>query len=211
MVFDLELVKRFRKGQLSEIVEIGACKVDLQQKKIVDELQIYILPNSGYISKSTRKFINMTKEDMKKAVPFYRGMEEFIHWLGEEYYLCSWGRDDKVHLMDQCLRNKMEVDWIKNFNNIQPQISRIIGKATEGETNEQLGLKNALQLAQIEPIGKAHRGIDDTLNTTQLFLKYIDDITLAKSSITIQEIKRHKYKARQRRLLHKKKTTTEKK
>jgi inhibitor of KinA sporulation pathway (predicted exonuclease) len=184
IVFDLELVKRFRKGQLSEIVEIGACKIDLQEKKLIDQFQIYISPKNGYISKSTRKFIKMTKEDIKTAVPFNKAIEEFSTWLGEDYYLCAWGKDDKAHIINQCVRSKTKLGWFKNYNDIQKQI----GDLLVADNNSQLGLKNALQLAQIEPMGKAHRGIDDAINTAQLLLRFIDEIKLNKNNVTKKEI-----------------------
>jgi inhibitor of KinA sporulation pathway (predicted exonuclease) len=191
VVFDLELVKRFKKGQLSEIIEIGACKVDLTTRTITDQYQQYILPRSGYVAKSTRKFINMEKEDIKRSITFQQGIEEFKEWIGENYYLCSWGKDDKLHLIDQCVRNKIDLTWLKNYNDIQQPI----GKILSGEnTKNQLGLKNALTLANIEPIGKAHRGIDDAINTAQLLAKYMDKIDLQVNNLSPEEITRHSKK-----------------
>jgi len=180
VVYDLELLKRFKKGQLSEIVEIGACKVDLKSKKIVDQFQVYIMPKSGYIGKSTRKFINMEKEDTKKAVSFKVGLQKFIDWLGSDYYLCSWGKDDKVHFTNQCERMKLPLTWFKNYNDIQGMIGKIIGP----NSKNQLGLKSALDLVGIKPVGKAHKGIDDAINTAELLIKFLDQITLQKNSLT---------------------------
>jgi inhibitor of KinA sporulation pathway (predicted exonuclease) len=192
VVFDLELIKRYKKEQLSEIVEIGACKVDLESKSIVDQFQIYISPKSGYIGKSTRKFISMKKEDVKNAVPFHIGIQKFSEWLGDQYYLCSWGKDDKYHIINQCVRNKMNLDWLKNYNDIQQQI----GKSLSSDLKNQIGLKNALDLAGIKPVGRAHRGIDDAINTAELFIKFIDQITLTSNTIPEQEIARHAVKGK---------------
>ena len=179
IVFDLELVKRFKKGQLSEIVEIGACKVDVEKKELIDQLQIYILPKSGYVTKSTREFINMKKEDLKRSMPFRMGVKQFSQWLGEDYFLCSWGKDDKFHLVNQCERLNVQLDWFKNYNDIQNQIGRILNPGSKN----QLGLKNALDLAGIEPLGKAHRGIDDAINTAFLLIKFIDQIQLQHNTL----------------------------
>ncbi|MGO4889271.1 exonuclease domain-containing protein [Anaerobacillus sp. MEB173] len=196
VIFDLELVKRFKVGQPSEIVEIGACKVNLSTKQMIDQFQLYISPKHGYISKSTRKFINMKKEDMKNTVPFHQGIEQFTEWLGNEYYLCSWGKDDKAHLINQCVRNRIELEWLKNYNDIQKQIGKIISAE-----HTQLGLKNALQLAGIEPVGKAHRGIDDAINTAELFIKYIDSITLNENILSKKEISKQYVKIKKMRSL----------
>ncbi|WP_025027017.1 3'-5' exonuclease [Caldalkalibacillus mannanilyticus] len=183
IVYDLELVKRYKKGQLSEIVEIGACKIDLKSQKITDQFQVYISPKSGYIGKSTRKFINMKKEDTKKIIPFAKAMKQFIEWIGADYFLCSWGKDDKIHLIDQCTRNKIKLDWFMNYNDIQHSIGKIIDK----NNRNQLGLKTALALTGINPIGKAHRGIDDAINTGELLLKFIDQLELQYNQLSEKE------------------------
>ncbi|WP_165763885.1 3'-5' exonuclease [Halalkalibacter urbisdiaboli] len=187
VVFDLELMKRFKKGQLSEIVEIGACKIDLETKQIIDQIQIYISPKRG-ISKSTRKFIKMNDDDVKNALTFHTGIERFVQWLNDDYYLCAWGKDDKFHLLNQCLRNRMNVDWLRNYNDIQKPISNLL------KAEHQLGLKNALQTVGIEATGKAHRGIDDAINTAKLFLHFQQDITLVTNTISAEERKKHKPK-----------------
>lgn len=199
IVFDLELVKRFRKEQLSEIIEIGACKIQLATGAMLDEFQIYTLPKNGVFSKSTRSFINMSEQDAQQAVPFADGIRQFAAWLGDDYYLCSWGTDDRVHLISQCVRDHIPLDWLRNYNDIQ----RPIGKLLTGGGKNQLGLKNALALAGIEPTGKAHRGIDDALNTAGLFVKFKDSIELQTNVLTEQDA-REQYKrlmaARARRL-----------
>jgi inhibitor of KinA sporulation pathway (predicted exonuclease) len=187
VVFDLELVKRSKIGQLSTIVEIGACKVDFATKSIIDQLQIYIAPKGGYVEKSTRAFINMDKEDLKNAVPFQLGIEKFAAWLGKDYYLCSWGKDDRLHIIDECVRKGVSLDWFNNYNDIQPQI----GKLLLPEISHQIGLKTALQTAGIEPTGKAHRGIDDAVNTAKLFITFIDQITLRNNEMSAKEISQH--------------------
>ena len=196
VVFDLELVKRFRKGQVSEIVEIGACKVDVDNKRIHSELQLYISPRNGYIAKSTRQFINMTKEDMKKAVPFQEGIQLFKNWLGDDYFLCSWGKDDRLHLINQCLRQRINLDWFKNYNDLQ----QLIGKILQPQVKQQLGLKTALDLAGIEATGKAHRGIDDAINTAKLYFQYMDQIKLCSNVLSQKELNQHKLRIKAARL-----------
>lgn len=187
VVFDLELVKRSKIGQLSTIVEIGACKVDFATKSIIDQLQIYIAPKGGYVEKSTRAFINMDKEDLKNAVPFQLGIEKFAAWLSKDDYLCSWGKDDRLHIIDECVRKGVTLDWFNNYNDIQPQI----GKLLLPKISHQIGLKTALQTAGIEPTGKAHRGIDDAVNTAKLFITFIDQVTLRKNVMSAKEISQH--------------------
>ncbi|MBP3950841.1 3'-5' exonuclease [Bacillus suaedae] len=212
VIFDLELIKRFRKGQLSEIVEIGACKVNLKQMKIVDQFQQYVLPKHGHISKSTRKFIKMTEEDINNAIPFDEAIQQFADWLAEDYFLCSWGKDDRMHIIDESIRKKVDLGWFKNYNDIQ----KVIGAALTTEGTNQIGLKNALMLAGIEPVGKAHRGIDDAINTAYLFIKFNDKIQLQTNTLTEKDIKSYELKFKKARLkskiqLGKQKLTTKEK
>lgn len=205
VVFDLELVKRYKKGQLSEIIEIGACQVDLQSKQITRLFQQYILPKSGYITKSTREFINMTKEDMKRAVPFHTGIEQFCQWLGHDYFLCSWGKDDRHHLINECVRNELSLDWLINYTDIQLQLGKLLSE----NPKNQLGLLNALEIAGIDPTGKAHRGIDDAYNTALLLIKYMDHITFEHNKVSEQEIAAHRKPKKRGHQHHKKQKKTD--
>ncbi|GAE25130.1 exonuclease [Halalkalibacter wakoensis JCM 9140] len=198
VIFDLELIKRFRKGQPSEIVEIGACKVDLSNKQIVDQFQQYISPKRGKISKSTRKFIKMSEDDVNKAVSFEEGIYLFTEWLGKEYYLCSWGKDDRAHFINQSVQNKINLSWLRNYNDIQKPIGRLITP----DGNQQLGLKNALSIAGIEPVGKVHRGIDDAINTAKLFIKFLDKIDLKENTLSEEEIAQQYKKYKRSRFRH---------
>ncbi|WP_052144714.1 3'-5' exonuclease [Halalkalibacter okhensis] len=198
IIFDLELIKRFRKGQPSEIVEIGACKVHLDKKEIIDEFQLYILPKRGHITKSTRKFIKMKEEDVSKAIPFEEAIQQFANWLGEDYYLCSWGKNDKAHFINQAAQNKLNLHWLKNYNDIQ----KPIGKLITADSNNQIGLKNALKIAGIDPTGKAHRGIDDAINTAELFIKFSDRIVLEKNTLSEKEIHNQFKKYKRSRFQH---------
>lgn len=194
VVYDLELVKRFRKGQLSEIIEIGACRVDLAARQITGQFQIYIMPSRGYIAKSTRTFINMSKEDMEKAVPFREAIRRFAEWIGDsDCYLCSWGSDDRIHVISECARKNVPLDWFRNYNDIQRQIGAILRPGVK----EQLGLKHALELAGIEPVGKAHRGIDDALNTAQLLLRFADQLQFQRNTVSAHEIEQQRRRQRE--------------
>ncbi|WP_438448915.1 exonuclease domain-containing protein [Gorillibacterium sp. sgz5001074] len=183
VVYDLELVKRFKKGQPSEIVEIGACKVDLTTRQVIENFQIYIVPGSGYFSKSTRSFINMTKEDAAGAVSFKTGIRQFADWTGPDSYLCSWGKDDKLHIVNECVRKNIPLGWFRNYNDIQSQIGRLLS-----DQKGQMGLKNALALAGIEPVGKAHRGIDDARNTAELLIRFADRLKLEENELTERDL-----------------------
>ena len=60
---------------------------------------------------------------------------------GQIIYLCSWGKDDRIHLIDECIRKKVGLGWLRNYNDIQKQIGAILRE----DNRNQLGLQNALR------------------------------------------------------------------
>jgi sporulation inhibitor KapD len=180
VIFDLEATFTTRKGQIPEIVEIGAVKVNLSlpSAPIREVFHCYTLPEiRGTIGISTRKFIGLKEEDLEKMVPIKAGLKEFISWMGEEYYLCSWGNDDKRLLIEHCNRLLLSKRWIRNYNDIQYPISRILAG------RNQIKLKDALTLSGIEQEGRLHSALTDAIHTAKLFIAYRDQIRLHKNTL----------------------------
>jgi inhibitor of KinA sporulation pathway (predicted exonuclease) len=142
----------------------------------------------------------MSKKDMQSAVPFREGIRQFVEWLGSDYYLCSWGKDDRIHLIDECIRKKVGLGWLRNYNDIQQQIGALLRE----DNRNQLGLQNALELAHIEPTGLAHRGIDDAINTARLLIHLLDRIKLQRNEVTDKEIAQFKLRLQRKRQERKK-------
>lgn len=175
IIFDLELNKTFRKGQTTSIVEIGAVKVRLEDMKVLDTFQVYIMPHIG-IRKATIKMIKMTETDIKTAVTPKRALNRFIDWIGEEYYLCCWGNSDKLFLINECVNEGITLKWLKNYNDIQPNISNVL------VNRDQMKLKDAINQSNIAVQGNFHSGLYDAIHTAMLMTKHIDKIRLKRNS-----------------------------
>jgi inhibitor of KinA sporulation pathway (predicted exonuclease) len=108
-------------------------------------------------------------------------VERFLKWIGEEeYYLCSWGPDDKLQLTRDCRAHQMGMEWIRNHNNLQKHLTRL----RKQEKHQQMGLKAALEWLEIPFTGSHHRALDDALNTAMIFLKLADRMILEKNEFT---------------------------
>jgi len=180
VIFDLEATFTTRKGQIPEIVEIGAVKVNLSEPSapLREVFHCYTQPDiRGTIGKNTRKFIGLKEEDLDKMVPFKEGLNEFIRWIGEEYYLCSWGNDDKRLMIEHCNRFLLSKRWIRNYNDIQSPISRLLAG------RNQIKLKDALVMAGIEQEGRLHSALTDAIHTAKLFVKFRDQIVLQRNAL----------------------------
>jgi sporulation inhibitor KapD len=168
VVFDIETIKAINKGDIQHIVEVGACKLRLDHNpKIKDTFQMYVQPNGVKVDESTRKFIKAPKEAFTDAKNTNEVLNEFSEWIGDDYYLCSWSESDLYILIEQSSRYGFSLNWLKNYNDVQ----RSISKAFKNDLSP-IALRKALLMAGIEIKGKRHSGLDDSINTAQLMIKY---------------------------------------
>ena len=174
IVYDLEMTVRRKKGQIAEIIEIGAAKVgDADgQPQIVDTFQSFVKPTVvPQLSADTTEFTGISQEDVDAAAPLSQVVRGFIEWMGqEEYFLCAWGPDDQRQLAHECRQHNISTDWIVNHNNLQKMLSKVY----KLEKHQQMGLKPALEMLEIPFSGSHHRAMDDAINTARILVKLYD-------------------------------------
>jgi inhibitor of KinA sporulation pathway (predicted exonuclease) len=179
IIYDLEMTVCRKKTQISEIIEIGAAKVEEQngQFAITDTFQAFVQPvKNPVLTKATTDFTGITQDDVQSAGPFPEALARFLTWIGatSDYYLCSWGPDDKLQLVRECRSHKLDRAWIRNHNNLQ----RLLTSIRKQEKHQQMGLKAALEWLEIPFSGSHHRAMDDAVNTAKLFVKLADQMKL---------------------------------
>lgn len=178
IVYDLEMTVTRKKGQISEIIELGAVKVGTQDGHpvILDQFQSFVKPTlSQKITMDTTSFTGIRQEDVSQADSLQDVLDRFVAWIDtDDYALCSWGQDDKTQFIKECRQKKIPLHWLRNCNNVQKPISKLMGRSG----NQQIGLKAALEQLQIEFVGNHHRAIDDAYNTALVYMHYADQIEL---------------------------------
>jgi len=181
IIYDLEMTVCRKKTQISEIIEIGAAKVEERdgQLVIVDTFQAFVQPaKNPVLTKATTEFTGITQEDVRTAGQFPEALARFLAWIGaDEYYLCSWGPDDKLQFIRECRSHKLDMTWIRNHNNLQ----RLLTSIRKQEKHQQMGLKAALEWLEIPFSGSHHRAMDDAVNTARIFVKLADQMKLDKN------------------------------
>lgn len=183
IVLDLEFTVIKNRRYLAEIIEIGAIKIREKNKKleIVDMFQSFVKPKNKKITLITTEFTGISQENINLAPKLTKVIHRFKNWLGdEEYYLISWGPDDKIQLKKQCIDYKLPIDWLKNFNDLQKTISKKIDQSH----SQQIGLNKALEYFNIPFEGRPHRAIHDAYNTAKIFINTYSDLILEKNNIT---------------------------
>lgn len=176
IVYDLEMTVRRKKGQIAEIIEIGAAKVGLAggAPQIVSQFQAFVKPVVvPQLSADTTSFTGITQENVNEAGNLTQVVREWIEWIGqEEYFLCAWGPDDQRQLVQECRQHGIPTEWIVNHNNLQKMLSKIY----KLEKHQQMGLKPALEMLEIPFEGSHHRALDDAMNTAQILVKLYDKL-----------------------------------
>ncbi|RNB78362.1 3'-5' exonuclease [Brevibacillus panacihumi] len=180
IVFDLETTLTFQKNKIPEIIEIGAAKVVPGKDGVeVDTFQRYTFPAiERRISERTCDFIGLDKDNLPDFIPFPKAFADFLEWIGhdEDYYLCTWGKDDKRLMIEHCARFGLPFSWLKNYNDIQPPISMQLAQ------RKQMGLKDAIDEAGIVQEGRLHSALVDSIHTAHLLVKYNKIIPLMKNT-----------------------------
>ncbi|MFC5703754.1 exonuclease domain-containing protein [Cohnella faecalis] len=184
IVYDLEMTVRRKKGQIAEIIEIGAVKVDIIEglPQVVDTFQSFVKPVIvTQLTSDTTTFTGITQDDVNGAGTLAQIVRDFAAWMGpDEYYLCAWGPDDQRQLVQECRQHGIPTDWIVNHNNLQKMLS----KTFKLEKHQQMGLKPALEMLEIPFSGSHHRALDDAINTAQILVKLFDRVQFRRNKVS---------------------------
>ncbi|WP_281884908.1 3'-5' exonuclease [Paenibacillus sp. YYML68] len=188
IVFDMEFTVLRKRQHLADILEIGAIKLNDDDGVLgmVDLFHTYVQPvHYKTINAMTTQFTGITQEQVDAAPSFTEAMHQFQDWLGEApYYLCAWGPDDKQQLVRGCREHMLKLDWIRNYNDIQLQYTRLQG----GDQGGRLGLARALEAAQLPFFGSHHHALDDAFNTAKLFLRAFPQLQLEENNAADEQL-----------------------
>lgn len=166
IIYDLEATCENYKPYEHETIEIGAVKID-EAGNVVDTFNSFIRPiiNTD-LSDYCKDLTHISQEDVDTADAFDIVSKEFVAWMGNDYHLCSWGYFDKEQFDRDCLLHGISNDWVKNHISLKHQYSEI------RNVKKLAGLKKALRIEGLKFEGTPHRGIDDAINTSKVFLNY---------------------------------------
>lgn len=148
----------------SEIIEIGAIKVD-QYMKVEEELKVYIKPSIFPVLNP--EIINITKitnEDLEKGISFEEAMAKLKEFTGNNI-LCSWAKNDIAQIIINSHYHKYEdIKWVNKYIDIQEYVTKVIG------AKKSLSLKNALTRLNIKADSNLlHDALNDAYFTVQAF------------------------------------------
>lgn len=166
VVFDLEATcwKDKRPQQVSEIIEIGAVKLD-EDLNEVGIFEKFVRPTiSPVLSDFCKDLTSIGQYDVDNATGFKEVDYLFKRWC-EGACLCSWGYYDLKKYNDDCYLHRV-LPWIERHISVKHQYAVIRGIRDKG-----CGISEALGREGLKFEGTKHRGIDDAKNIVRIFTK----------------------------------------
>jgi inhibitor of KinA sporulation pathway (predicted exonuclease) len=148
-----------------EIIEIGAVMVHGQNLNALDEFQTFIKPvRHPTLTDFCTELTTIAQSQVEEAPPFNEAFDEFQLWLTpfEDAVLSSWGAYDRNQIKQDCVFHRVRFPFGKRHLNIKQAFAQKVG------LKRGLGMKAALDMAELPLLGTHHRGIDDARNIAAL-------------------------------------------
>jgi len=177
VVLDLEMcrVKRnpsFRYKQ--EIIQIGAVMVN-EHYEIISEFSTFVRPEYGKMDYFISKLTGITESQIKSAPLLKEAFHQFISWMdGRVSRVYEWSDSDYFQFKHEFSLKQITGSDIDEFLNLE----WIDYQKTFGDRYQYtraVALEDALNMAEITPIGREHNGLDDAINTASLIEKLEND------------------------------------
>jgi inhibitor of KinA sporulation pathway (predicted exonuclease) len=155
-------------GQISEIIEIGLCVVDLEQRSRVERDRIMVRPERSTVSEFCTELTGITQAEVDAGVSF----QEAVGILLERHHSdsrpwASWGDYDRKQVQRQCSAISIGYPFGATHINAKAVFA-------ESYALPRQGMDSALRHAQLPLEGRHHNGADDAWNIAALILTLIE-------------------------------------
>ncbi|EJV82992.1 exonuclease [Bacillus mycoides] len=169
IVFDIERNFRpYKSEDPSEIVDIGAVKIDVSTMKVIGEFSELVKPSAS-LTRHTTKLTGITKKDLIGVGNFPQIIEKFIQFIGEDSIFVSWGKEDYRFLSQDCTLYGVECPCMEKESRFDVQ--KFVFQAYEELFEHTPSLQFAVDQLGLTWEGKQHRALADAENTANIFLK----------------------------------------
>lgn len=146
-------------GEMSEIIEIGLCLVDVQTLERSDRRSILVQPQRSAVGAFCTKLTTLTQEMVDRGVPLGDAIQILIdEYTSSKRLFASWGDYDR----DQFQRNCRAYDLTYPFGPTHLNVKNLFAMSL-GLTRE-VDIDDALRRYGLPLEGTHHRGVDDAWN-----------------------------------------------
>lgn len=164
-------------GFTNEIIEIGAVKCN-EQGEVLDKFQCFIKPSKfPILSKFCKELTTIKQEEVDGAESFVPSINKFWDWCANhtdevvpDITYVSWGHYDRNQFRADSKLNRIDPYWITEKNHVSLKHKHAEWNKLQAKG---IGLGGACKMEKIVFEGQAHRGIDDAINISKIFKKYV--------------------------------------
>lgn len=151
------------RGQISEIIEIGLCLVDVERLERSDKRAIMVRPQVSDVSEFCTKLTTITPEMAASGI----SLEQSLDLLRNEYHsydrlFASWGDYDRNQFQRNCDYFRLKVPFGPTHLNVKT----LFGIAHN--LPREIGIDAACEIVGQPLEGTHHRGVDDAWNIAAL-------------------------------------------
>jgi inhibitor of KinA sporulation pathway (predicted exonuclease) len=146
-------------GQVSEIIEIGLCVLDVASGARETPRAIMVRPERSTVSEYCTQLTTITPEMVATGIGFAAACQ----LLQEEYRSrqrtwASYGDYDRLQFIKQCEEVGISYPFGRSHINVKNLLALQLGLKKE------VGLQRGMHLLGLAPEGTLHRGVDDAWN-----------------------------------------------
>lgn len=158
IVIDLEWNSGlYTKLRLDEILQIGAVKVDLDRRKIVDSFNAYLRPAVHKRYSPAAAQLPDLALSLDSELDFPTAFARFVDWCGGDTLFASWGNSDLNVLIQNRDFHKLDAPLPATFLDLQMAFDRLIG------CGNNLALERAAEYCLIPDIFDPHNALYDAM------------------------------------------------
>ena len=149
-----------------EIIEIGACLVNIAHFKLIADYQLYIKPVvTPTLTKFCMQLTGIDQATVDAAAPYDKAIMTYTQWLATHEDIAawaSWGNYDKGQFELDNARHGTDNPHadLPHFN-----LKNLFANLTGGQ---KMGLGRAIKKVGATFEGRAHSGLDDARNMARL-------------------------------------------
>lgn len=159
------------RGFFSEILEVGATKIDGETYERSGDWQNFVKPS--FYPKQAIESLNfsmITEKDLKKGIAFPEMMEKLLeYYIPGETYFVAWGDADFKVIDTACARYKISNPVLYSD---YLDLAAVYKALYEKEKTP--SLKSAVEEQKIAMEGVWHTALDDAINTSKLVVKLLE-------------------------------------
>ncbi|WP_326807097.1 MULTISPECIES: 3'-5' exonuclease [unclassified Streptomyces] len=156
-------------GQVSEIIEIGLCVVDVETRERTARDRILVRPGTSRVSDFCHRLTGLSQEEVDGGVDFRTACATLAErHRGASRRWASWGDYDRKQFQRQCSGADVPYPFAPRHINAKAVFSEAHGLKSRP------GMARALRRVGLPLEGRHHNGADDAWNIGALVLHLID-------------------------------------